>query len=547
VSISCVKLRSGVVGIFILLALTFLCSPARADSESSTNQVEEKIFELPPISPIENSGHDDTLIVSTIIFEGNSAIQADEITSHVSSFLKRRILKIELEQLRQSVTQLYIQRGYVNSGAIIPDGAYKDGILRVKIIEGAIVETRTEGLNALNPRYLTSRLVRKGQPLNVAVLEERMRVLLTDPLFDQINARLVPGGELGAAVLDIKVKRARRFGLSAEASNYQAPAVGSTFISLNGWARNLTTWGDVLDLSARASEGSNHCDLGWEIPLFGSRTLLNVRAAHGSSSVIEEPLDSLNIDSDVNSEEIGVSHPFIDTARRKFTLGVSYGNRENRTSLDGQPFSFVAGEQTGHTIVRDWRFFQDFLQRFDKHVIALRSTLAWGNNNVDNESVIPGQPNRRFFLWVGQGQTASSLWDGRAELVSRVIYQHTPDTLTPVERLSLGGRYSVRGYRENQLVRDKGYMFSAELRYPILGEARSKQQLTLVPFVDYASASNHGGGNEKLASIGLGLQWNFKRLDGELFYGKQLKRPSVESNGDLQDHGIHFRVRLDVF
>ena len=198
-------------------------------------------------------------------------------------------------------------------------------------------------------------------------------------------------------------------------------------------------------------------------------------------------------------------------------------------------------------MVRDWRFFQDFLQRFDKHVISLRSTFVFGDNNVNGEPIIPGQPDHRFSFWVGQGQTASSLWDGRAELVTRATYQHTNDTLTPVERLSLGGRYSVRGYRENQLVRDKGYTLSAELHYPLFGDPRSKKQLTLIPFVDFASASNTEGNTEKLASAGLGIQWNFKRFDGELFYGKQLKKPTVESTGDLQDHGIHFRVRFNVF
>ena len=116
----------------------------------------------------------------------------------------------------------------------------------------------------------------------------------------------------------------------------------------------------------------------------------------------------------------------------------------------------MAGEETGHTVVHDWRFHQDFLQRFDKHAISLRSTLTWGDNNIDGDQLVPGQPEHRFFVWMGQAQTSSNLWDGRGDFVSRITFQHTKDTLTPVERVSLGGRYSVRGYRENQLVQDKG-------------------------------------------------------------------------------------------
>ena len=268
----------------IALALIFAACAIRADPEPKTNG---DVFALPPVSPTQIDPRDENLVISKIVFIGNRAIKSEEIEAHIAVFRNRSIQRTALEQLRNSVTQLYIQRGYVNSGAIISDDAFKDGVLSIRIIEGTIADIRIEGIGALNDRYLTGRLIRSGEPLNVNLLEERMRVLLTDPLFEQINARLVPGGELGAAVLDVKAKRAKNYGLAIEASNYQAPAVGSSFASLIGWVRNLTTWGDKFDASVRASEGSNHYDLGWEIPLLGGRTLLNLRAAQGSSSVIE--------------------------------------------------------------------------------------------------------------------------------------------------------------------------------------------------------------------------------------------------------------------
>ena len=491
--------------------------------------------------------NEETIVVSKVTFTCNTSIGSDELHKHIAPFLGIPLRPLQLEQLRQSVTQLYVDRGFATSGAIIPPEAFKDGVLQIRIVEGKVVETRVQGNERLREAYVTSRLIRQNEPLQMSVLEERMRLLLTDPLFEQINARLLPGPTLGTAILDVTVKRQNPYGLSLSASNYQAPAVGSSFAEIDGWVRNLTTWGDTLSLSVRGNESSNGYDLGWAIPVLGRSTMINLRYSKGASSVTEEPLDALDIDSRVTTKEIGISYPFIDTARRRLATGLTFGERENRTTLLGEPFSFVAGEQTGRTVVRDWRWHQEFLQRFDKHAISLRSTFTWGKNNVNGEPPVDGQPSSNFSLWLGQVQTVSSVFSGTAQVVTRATYQHSANVLVPLERLSLGGRYSVRGYRENQLVRDNGYNLSAELHYPLVGDDQSKRRVTLIPFVDLGGGKNRDAESEQLASAGLGLNWRFARFEGELFYGKRLKTPKVNAQGDLQDHGIHIQLRFNVF
>jgi hemolysin activation/secretion protein len=142
------------------------------------------------------------------------------------------------------------------------------------------------------------------------------------------------------------------------------------------------------------------------------------------------------------------------------------------------------------------------------------------------------------------------------ELLFRLDIQLTADPLLPLEQVAVGGRYSVRGYRENQLVRDNALIASLESRIPLIRNRRWADYVQVVPFVDVG-----WGWNRKLptpeptmlASIGLGLRWAASfgsvvplRPQFEIFWGYKLKDVPTE-DGDLQDKGIHFQVILAAF
>jgi hemolysin activation/secretion protein len=501
-------------------------------------------FVLPavPQSAPFGAGASTTIFVSGIEFAGNKVFTDAELGAIAAPFVNRELRVVDIEELRQRLTQLYVDKGHVNSGAVIPADAYRNGILHVRIIEGRITEVRLRGMDGLRDDYLTSRLGSDGETLNVNILQERIRLLLADPLFDRINARIVPGATLGSAIAEIDVSRASVFHAQAFANNYLSPSLGSGLLGINGVLRNATGWGDAIEATAQSNGHTDHYDLAWAVPLLAGPTVLDMRVASGASAVVEEPFSQLNIKSQVSSRQIGISHPlFVDT-RRQLGLGVTFSERESRTTLDGEPFSFTQGEVDGNTRVRDWSFYQDYVQRFDRHVLALRSTFIWGRNNL-SESSLPDQPPRGYRLWVGQIQTQSNLTESGLQLILRGNIQHTPDRLVPLERLGIGGRYTVRGYRENQLVRDKGYVLNAELVYPLLRDEGARRQFAVVPFLDLGHGANRNEPAERLASLGIGFQGRWGGLEGELFLAKRLKTPSVDTHGNLQDRGIHMQVR----
>jgi hemolysin activation/secretion protein len=523
--------------------------PRQLESPTYLPETPSEAFELPPVE--ERNAvpgvAGPTLDVKAVTFEGNTAIVTNELERLAAPYIGRAVTRMELEQLRQNISRHYLQRGYVNSGAILPEDFYRDGLVRFQIIEGRVEDLRLSGMGRLKEAYVRNRLVHADELLNVIALQERFQLLLADPLFAKINARLQPGSKLGMARLDLDVTRARPWDLAVFANNYRSPSVGAEAVSITGRVRNVTGLGDALDATVQGGQGDNdRYGVGWGVPLT-TRVHARLRYDNGKSNVLEEPLEVLDIKSTLESHEVGVDYALIDTTRRHLSLGLSFTHRENRTELLGEPFSFVAGEASGTSKINAWRFDQDFVQRWQKQALALRSTFTWGRTNTDESAQsAESVPPAHYFFWLGQAQFTRRVLESGGDLSLRANIQFSRDRLVPLERFAIGGVATVRGYRENQVVRDQGFNVSIEFRYPLLDQAAARHRLTIIPFLDYGEGWNKGEEKQALAALGLGFSYQFRGLNAELFYGKQLIEPDVETRGDLQDDGIHFQLRYDL-
>jgi hemolysin activation/secretion protein len=51
----------------------------------------------------------------------------------------------DLEALRLALTHLYVEHGYITSGAIIPDQTVTDGVITLDLIEGRLHDIEVAG------------------------------------------------------------------------------------------------------------------------------------------------------------------------------------------------------------------------------------------------------------------------------------------------------------------------------------------------------------------------------------------------------------------
>ena len=202
------------------------------------------------------------------------------------------------------------------------------------------------------------------------------------------------------------------------------------------------------------------------------------------------------------------------------------------------------------------RFATEWVDRTRQRVLAARSRFSLGLDVLGATNNASGVADGQFFSWLGQFQWVRR-WPWRdVQTIFRLDVQLTNTALLSLEQVAVGGRYSVRGYRENLLVRDNALMTSFETRLPLLRNHAWADYLELAPFVDFGRAWNAQPptlGTENLVSIGIGLRWALTfssivqwRPQLEIYWGHPLINVRT-SGGDIQDEGIHLQLLVSMF
>jgi hemolysin activation/secretion protein len=490
---------------------------------------------------------------------GVTAFDAETLRAVLAPWVGREIDSLDLVAVQNALTNLYVEHGYVSSGALIPDQDLRDGFVEVHVVEGWLAAIRIGEAGHFREGALRARIgLGVGRPLDLDTLEQNLQQLQQDPRVERVHARLVPGERRGEAVLLVRVEDRSPWRVSLEASNHSPPAFGSYRGVLHLADENLLGLGDTLEGRLLGSHGLLRGEVQYEVPLNARGTALRARADYADSRVVEGDFEALEIETRYQAYRLGFDHPVYRTLQSQVTLGALFEWRRAETCFAAledligcDPFSFLgSGAVDGVTTVAPLRLSGEWMRLERNQVFALRSLVSVGlpvlgaaGSGVD--------PDGEFVTWLGQFQWARRYERLGIQTIIRTDVQLASDALPSLEQLPLGGHASVRGYRENQLVRDQGVVSSLELRVPVW-HAEGRAILEVAPFADFGWAKNRSRespGPDVLASVGLGLRWHpTSRIDASLYWGHQLESaPIPAGTSDLQDDGIQFRVDWNAF
>ncbi len=518
---------------------------------------------LPPVPttppPSEKRLGELRVYVRDIRVTGSTVFSDAELTEVTAPYRNRELTTEDLERLRLALTLLYVNNGYITSGAIIPDQDVTSETITVHLVEGVLSRLDVEGNTWFRSSYLQERLARGIQrPLRIEPLQERIQLLQQDARIERINAELKPGDVRGESVLNVRVKDANPFKAWLEFNNYQTPVVGAERGLATVAHHNVTGHGDIFSFTYGRSRGVNPViDTSYVLPLNAYETTFSAYYRKNAFLVVEDPFRSLDLN--VDSQIIGLSlrQPIVHTVTDDFTLSITgehlYLKTTSAFDVPGLPSLFIRGSsETGVASVSALRFGQEYTHRSSSFVFAALSRFSVGLNVLGATINTGSLPDGQFFSWLGQAQAVQRFEDwGGLQVLGRVAVQLANDRLFPLEQMPVGGRFSVRGYRENTLVRDDGFVASLESRIPIWKYASGEDRLQFAPFMDFGRAWNAKGDTpdlRTLASIGAGLRWMILPKDRayfEVYWGQQLNHVRG-GEGNLQDHGIHLQLVVRV-
>lgn len=522
-----------------------------------------------------------------IVVEGAAVLPAERIAAIVEAYQGRELSFLELQQLRNDLTALYQDAGYVNSGFVIPDQPADAGRLRLAAVEGGLTRIEVTGGPRLRHAYLAGRIARHiRQPLQVDDIQYALRWLQMDGNVDRLDAELLPGDQAGESVLRLSVVEPERFEIMLGVDNHRSASLGAEAGRVTTVMRNLTGFGETTRLSVALSEGVDEYSASTSVPLNRWNTTVDAYYGEADSQIIEERFAALDIESRVETLGLSVTQPWIQRLDRSLTLSLGVENKTSREELLGVPFSFSPGAERGDAETTSLQLSADWTARSPSRVISVRGTYRHGIDWMGASKFAPGNDfeaqlnptgadgdfqllriqSAAVFRLNALGERLAPLGalNDRARLLLRGSAQLSDDPLMSLEKLAIGGVDTVRGFRENTYVRDNGVALSVEMQLPVWGYRPEPhyRNLVVATFVDYGTSwdeENINPGSQSrdtsdrryLASAGLGLLWQpLRGLRAELYWGEPIA-DDFEGDGprdlqtrdyDLQDDGIHFSV-----
>ncbi len=498
----------------------------------------------------------DAIEVKRFGFEANTAFSDDELAAVVARYQGRVVTLEQLDAARQALTRHYVVHGYINSGAILDDQTVTDGTVTFGIIEGQLAEISLRGHDWLRDHYILDRIRVSAQPpLNFNSLKDQLELLRQDPNIEWLRAELRPGVRPGEGVLDVHIQEADAFDLGVAFNNHRSPSIGAERFELLASHTNVTGHGDRLALNYGITKngvedidfaGVDLVDVSYALPVTAYDTTISVRYARSDTLVVEEPFDQLDIQSETREFILALRQPVYRTPTAEVALWLAGERRENVVFLQGDRVDVLPGARDGESNVTVVRLGQEFSYRHHDYALAAVSSLRFGIDALD--ATTGGSPDANFFSWQGQAQYIHRLGKTQNQVLLRVTTQIADNPLLAIERMALGGVDTVRGYRENQVVRDNGVALSFEGRFPVLFDTSGQGILSIAPFVDLGYGWNDGSSDSlNIASAGVGVLFRWEdRLDVQAYWGYPF-RDFDDSENDVQDLGLHFSVTLFLF
>lgn len=502
---------------------------------------------LPEPSPAERELLGVRFVLASARVDNAKSLPEATTKAVLSDYTGKTVGAGELREIAARLTQAYLDRGYATSGVVLRSSDPGRGEAVYEAIEGPVTQVRfVAPPRVASAGWLTSRIVPDPfAPAHLGEIQARMASLRDEGVVDRINASLEPLPQLGASELVVSVEEPRPWTLSLEYDNYHSPVVGARRPSLGFSHRNLTGWGDRLDLRVGKTSGLEDVSASWLGAIPTTRVLAGLRFERSDALAIDPPsFRSLEIKtlSETKGADLGwqfLTRPSLDLQAR-----LAFDRRKSDTTLLGLPFSFIAGLPDGRARADVYRASLLATERGESDVKFGRLQVSQGRATSPIEAV-DFAPDTRFTTVFAQGQYARRLTEGGLQLLARAEAQYTNDSLLPIERYSLGGHSTVRGYRENVLLRDRGVLVSVEARAPVW-RIEEKLRLEAGVFVDAAWSGNVRSVPDSLpsriGSVGLTFlaqgPWGLSaRVDLAL-----PTRRWLTENADLQDRGVHFQL-----
>ena len=475
-----------------------------------------------------------------------------------------------LEEVAQRITEQLRDNGYILARAVLPPQQIENEVVRISVYIGML-----GAVSASNNQLYTDRILERpfrdsiGEAVKQENVESNLLRINDLPGIDAV-AVFGPGQNVGETRLDIKTVNESSIDYSARVDNHAVQASGDIRLSLGAAVNNLTGHRDRLRVDAVKTFNSGdlrNARVNYEVTLPELVHTLGIGYSETRYDVERGPARNIGLDGDIEIGDLYLRSSWVRSRSWNFSSELSLSTK--RAEVDVRQFpDFFAG--IDRLTVASLFLVADGV---DTRLRGIhRATLGFHRGIDDFIGSMDENGNRNSLTRINGTQELSGRFEkvtasynrlqaltANHSLLLRLAGQYSNDLLSSLEKMSLGGPYSVRAYPIGEFVSDRatfsslawvidGAVISNDTAY---GEYSWSDILDISVFVDYAWGKNRVGDvsdsvvRSEISGWGVQTDWRFP--DRAAYVELSAARPFGDeeaSNGD--DFQFWFSIGIEL-
>lgn len=491
--------------------------------------------------------------VKNIKIDGVTLVSNKAMLKNLKPFMKRCLYMADINEITQTINQLYIDKGYITSRSYLPAQDLSSGVLTIKVIEGAVEDIKSNSNLKRQELQLAFPSLR-GAAFNLRDIEQGL---------DQINRlqsnkakmNLEPGTNAGGSVVTITNEYTKPWQVTAGIDNSGSQSTGVLQGTLSASYDNFLGINDYAflsikhDLDRARRKHSRNISARYEVP-YGYWNFHYALSYFDYVSEVSALTQDFKTNGSTRNHDFGFTRVVHRDANGKTSINGGLEVKDAINQLAGSTLESSSQKLSiGNLGVSHSRKISN---GFIFGSLGYSRGLEWLGAHEDTFSsnqFAKGQFDRLVAdlsltkLINFRLNQYNPLFEGRAQ------WQMSPDTLFSSEQISIGGPFTVRGFKKQSISGDRGAYLVTNFSVPLpqtADEYFNNMFGTIRPFVGVDvgaitsdSKNTFEGGRISSASIGFKNQGG--KLDFEFTYSKPLSAPSYVNK---ESEEAFFRVSI---
>lgn len=505
------------------------------------NQTEQESLSRPPVK-LPTFGQRNTsgdtkpqFVLRGVNISGAHAVSSDRIAAAYQSYLGKMVSQADLAAIAGAISDLYRAAGFHLSRALVPPQDIADGLVRIQVIEGAIVqaELKGEGAEQFGVRPMLGPILAE-QPSRLATLERQLFLIngrpgvrITDTALEEI------GGPTGRFRLIVHLKNWHVF-TSFGLDNLGSSSVGPWQTYASGAFNSYLTPGDTLavNLSTIANDPRElgFARLSYDAPVGIDGVRLGASVLYSAV----RPGDARRLDSDITTTEaFEVRASVVPFMSQSSALALTAAGTFSNVSEHDLYGPWYNDHIRTASLTADYRLLDRFGGTNFATLTYRQGLDVFGASHFDDDLLSRDGASSNFSvlnLWFTRYQTLDDAWSLKLSAASQTASR----PLFTSQQFYLGGAAFGRGYGAAEISGDNGLAGSLELRFDQKLNFRYWTGYQLYAFGDAGAVWNDGyrlGDSLSLTSAGAGARfflWDDLQADLALAVPLSYRAPDNE-------------------